>query len=70
MVVVDHLAINDRVTRPGQSVSDPLRHGVVVAVYRAAANGLRLATTLYAVQWADTGRVERGYLRVGLTRGA
>lgn len=60
------LEAGDRVER--LSAYGRVRRGVVVEHYKSTLNGQREGIDLYAVQWEDDERVERGYLRTGLTR--
>lgn len=72
--MTDDLLVGDHVSRPKWTwTEDGIRArgdrlGIVVKVYSDTATGVGRAHTLYAVEWDDTHTIERGYLRIGLTK--
>lgn len=53
----------DRVRRKIEINGTTYRHGVIVESYES---GARPVHQMYAIQWDDTGYVERGYLGMDL----
>ncbi len=65
--MADELQVGDHVERVVFR-GEASRTGTIEDVYRSAPSTNGESIALYAVQWDDSGYIERGYMRHGLVR--